>query len=766
MADLAPNAPEPRAADEEAVIERARDSLSGSDGGAAEKLDGLHAVEDELAANDVEAENSPIEEVRAAVPNTDDPDMPCSTGRAWFLGVLFVLLGSGVNIFFSLRYPSVQITSLVAQLVSYPCGCFLAKTLPIGRFNPDRHFNVKEHTLITIMANLAFPYATMANVIEMQKGFMGIDAPAGYIFMSILSTQFLGLAMAGLCSEIFVEPSEMYWPSTLANMALFRTLHSKENPVADGWRISRYRYFIYLFVASFVWYWGPGFLFTALSNFTWICWIAPNNVVVNQLFGQISGLGWSPITFDWAQVAYNNSPLVSPFIAQVNVIIGWAFFYAILPCIIYYKNIWYTGYFQINANAAYDNTGASYNMSRVIDSNGVFDYEAYQTYSPIFLPTSFAICFGVAFALLTCLPVYTILFHGHQIRAAITGQNTYDIHQRLMRRYRDVPKWWYAVILVVCFGIAVGSAERYETGFPVWAIFLAFVLAGGFVIPVSIVMATSNQNVNMLWALGEIIAGFLMRGRPIVNSSFKYLIYTGVSQAMSFGADMKLSTYSKVPKRTTFACQMLAALLSTVVQTAVLTWALNHIPAICTADQPDKFTCPQGRTNFVASVVWGGVGPARLYAVGQRYSGLLHMFWLGALLPLATWAALRRHAGTPAAWWARWLRHASWPLLLGGTANIPPATGINFTAWFLVGAAFNGVARRRRPAWWAKYNYVTSAALDSSVALAGLVIFFAVSYPGASVRWWGTVGYADTADGRGESFYKIPEGGTIGPETW
>lgn len=99
MADL-----QPHAMDQEAVIERARDSESGSDG-AAEKLDGVLAVEDELAANDVEAENSPVEEVRAAVPNTDDPDMPCSTFRAWFLGVVFVLLGSGVNIFFSLRYP-------------------------------------------------------------------------------------------------------------------------------------------------------------------------------------------------------------------------------------------------------------------------------------------------------------------------------------------------------------------------------------------------------------------------------------------------------------------------------------------------------------------------------------------------------------------------------------------------------------------------------------------------------------------------------------
>lgn len=64
-----------------------------------------------------------------------------------------------------MRYPSVTITSLVAQLISYPVGCFFAKALPImtirvfGRkipINPDHHFNVKEHAVITIMSNLSF----------------------------------------------------------------------------------------------------------------------------------------------------------------------------------------------------------------------------------------------------------------------------------------------------------------------------------------------------------------------------------------------------------------------------------------------------------------------------------------------------------------------------------------------------------------------------------------------------------------------------------
>ena len=42
--------------------------------------------------------------------------------------------------------------------------------------------------------------------------------------------------------------------------------------------------------------------------------------------------------------------------------------------------------------------------------------------------------------------------------------------------------------------------------------------------------------------------------------------------------------------------------------------------------------------------------------------------------------------------------------------------------------------------WWFKYNFVLSAALDSSVSIAGVVIFFAIFYSGASsgFSWWGT----------------------------
>ena len=76
--------------------------------------------------------------------------------------------------------------------------------------------------------------------------------------------------------------------------------------------MSREKFFLLATLASFVWYWFPGYIFTALSIFNWVCWIAPNNVIVNQLFGYQSGLGMGFITFDWAMISFVGSPLVIP----------------------------------------------------------------------------------------------------------------------------------------------------------------------------------------------------------------------------------------------------------------------------------------------------------------------------------------------------------------------------------------------------------------------------------------------------------------------
>ena len=54
-------------------------------------------------------DDSPYPEVRAAVANTDDIDMPVSTFRAWFIGIIWAILIPGLNQFFFFRLPSVSV---------------------------------------------------------------------------------------------------------------------------------------------------------------------------------------------------------------------------------------------------------------------------------------------------------------------------------------------------------------------------------------------------------------------------------------------------------------------------------------------------------------------------------------------------------------------------------------------------------------------------------------------------------------------------------
>jgi OPT family oligopeptide transporter len=182
--------------------------------------------------------------------------------------------------------------------------------------------------------------------------------------------------------------------------------------------------------------------------------------------------------------------------------------------------------------------------------------------------------------------------------------------------------------------------------------------------------------------------------------------------------DMKLAHYLKVPPRTTFFAQGIATILGALTQAGVTIWMLGNIDGICETDQADSFTCPNGRTVYSSSVIWGLVGPRRLYSAGKIYSSLLHFFWIGLLAPFVTYFLYR---------WTknRFWKLINWPLIFVGTYNVPPgmlqalvsnlgkasdanvhdiATGINYSSWALVNFIFNHFIRRRFFAWWTKYS--------------------------------------------------------------
>ncbi|PPQ78774.1 hypothetical protein CVT25_010647 [Psilocybe cyanescens] len=685
--------------------------------------------------------DSPYPEVRSAVANTDDISIPTSTMRSWVIGVAWAIIIPGLNQFFYLRYPSVVIGGIVAQLLSFPVGRAWARYMPdIAVFgfpvNPGP-FTIKEHVLITIMASVGATSAYATDIVAVQRVYYNQVYNFGFQWMIIMSTQLIGFSIGGISRRFLVDPPSMIWPANLVTCALFNTLHSQTYAgIGDRKGMNRERFFFYCFMGSIFYYFLPGYLFQALSVFSWVCWIAPQNIVVNQMFGYFHGMGMSLITFDWAQIAYIGSPLATPWWAEANIVTGFILFYWIATPVIYYTNTWYTQYLPISTRGSYDNTGKTYNVTRIVDAKNKLDVEAFKAYSPIFLSATFATSYGLSFATITATLTHAFLFYGKQIwtQARRSLHEQPDIHARLMSRYQPVPEWYYVVIFVSMFVFAVICIEALATDLPVWGFILALSISFTYVIPCGMIQAVTNQQVG-LNVITELIIGYVLPGRPVAMMLFKTWGYITMAQALTFSSDFKLGHYMKIPPRAMFFAQVICATISGTVQLAVQSWMFSNIDDICDPLQKSGFVCPNTEVFGTASIIWGVIGPARQFSKGQIYYV---------------------------------------PVLLSGTGAIPPANAVNYITWGIVGFIFQYLVRRRHFSWWTKYNYVLSAALDSGVAIGVIVVFFCLQYPlngsiGSDTiqKWWGNTVFYNTADYLGTPLRTLKDDEThFGPAAW
>ena len=536
----------------------------------------------------------------------------------WTLSVLFALLGSASNLFFSLRYPSVTITPVVALILVHPLGRIWDFTLKRGDDADDRYengvrctkaggdgsltrnrlrlwlaqgqWNEKEHACVYISSNVSFGFAFATDVIVEQHKFYNQEVSIVYQLLLTISTQILGYAFAGMARSFLVKPPSMIWPGTLMSASMFGTMHKSENKPANGWTISRWRFFIYVWAGSLIWYFVPGLLMPALSYFNVLTWFAPNSVTIANLFGVSSGLGLFPLTFDWAQLAYIGSPLLTPWWAAANVFAGLAIVMWIIAPILYYQNALYSAFMPIVSSVLFDNTGKPYDVTRILTPDYLFDEEKFQSYSPIYLPVTYMLSYAVQFASLTALITHTSCWYGKDILAqtkesllrrsgkttpdqyepvrsedpsvashgpsstfvdatpvmdAETSLRGTDVHNRLMEHYDDVPSWWYALTGILMLAIGIFVVEYYPVHLPWYGLFLTLGLTAVMFLPIAIIMAITNQH-SSLYLIGQIFCGYVFPGRPIANMVFTTFLYISSSQGVKFSSDLKLGHYMKV----------------------------------------------------------------------------------------------------------------------------------------------------------------------------------------------------------------------------
>ncbi|PVH13554.1 OPT family small oligopeptide transporter [Candidozyma duobushaemuli] len=673
---------------------------------------------------------SPYPEVRSVTDPYDDASTPCETWRVYFLGMIWVAIGSVINEYFYNRMPSISLRSSVVQLFLYPCGKFLEAV---------------EQLLATLCYSVSGAAVYASSFITLQKldifyGQKFVDF--GYQILLVLASNFMGFGLAGIFRKFVIYPVHSIWPTILPTLALNKALIQPEKKEKiHGWTISRYSFFFAVFAFSFLWFWVPDYLFTALSSFNWITWIAPNNLNLATITGMSSGLGLNPIsTFDW-NIMSMNSPLAIPFFAQLNnfcgMIIG---FFVIIG--LWWTNYKWTAYLPINSNQIFTNKGEIYQVQSVLSEKGTLDQAKYEEVGPPFYSAANLVVYGAFFAVYPLNVVYVLLTDYKRLWFAIKSMiksmnfkkktSAYDgfndPFSRSMTKYKEVPEWCFLIILLISVVFAIVCVKAYPLNTPVWTIFFALGMNFVFLLPFCVVYSTTGTAVSINVLL-ELIIGYALPGNGTALNFVKTLGTNIDSQAENYITNQKQAHYLRIPPRALFRVQMISSIIYSFVSVGVLNLAIDTIEDYCTSGQRQKFSCPNTTTFYSASVLWGVIGPKKVF--GHLYPVLQWCFLIGFLLAFPCWA-LRK--------WGRKTvigKYVHPVVIVFGFLQYAPYNLSYYAPGMILSFVFMYLIRKRKTAWWEKYNYILSGGMDAGVAFSSIIIFFAVQYHAKNIEWWG-----------------------------
>ncbi|KAH7513676.1 hypothetical protein FEM48_Zijuj11G0006200 [Ziziphus jujuba var. spinosa] len=417
--------------------------------------------------------------------------------------------------------------------------------------------------------------------------------------------------------------------------------------------MTRTQFFLIAFICSFAYYAFPGYLTQMLTSLPWICWIFPKSILAQQLGSGLYGLGIGTIGLDWSTISsYLGSPL-------------------------------------------------KYNIPVIIDSNFHIDMVAYEKEWPLYLVVFYAITNGAGFASLAALVVHVALFHGREVweqSRSTFQEKTIDIHTKLMKGYKQVPEWWFMVILVPSIAASIFACQKFndQLQLPWWGILLACAIGFFFTLPMGIINAITNQAPH-LTIITQYIMGYIYPGYPVANMLFR--VYGSIStvQAITFLHDFKLGHYMKIPPTTMFMAQIFGTLIATIVYLGTAWWLMETIPDLC-EDPSSIWTCPTDTVFYNGSVIWGLMGPRRIFGDLGTYSAINWFFLIGAIAPVLVWVASKAFPKQD------WIRLVNMPVLAG-----------------LVG----------------RHNYVLSGALDAGLAFMAVLLYFGLGLEGVGLHWWG-----------------------------
>ncbi|KAK9489670.1 OPT oligopeptide transporter protein-domain-containing protein [Lipomyces doorenjongii] len=186
-----------------------------------------------------------------------------------------------------------------------------------------------------------------------------------------------------------------------------------------------------------------------------------------------------------------------------------------------------------------------------------------------------------------------------------------------------------------------------------------------------------------------IVAGYMVPEHAIANMMCRVFEWNFDAQADSLISSQKYGSLCEdSPSR--FSSMPGACDRHPDVSIAANNVLISSFPSLCASDQSNRFTCPFPNALYTGTLVWGVVGPKRVF--GELYPMLKWSFYIDVCI------------GAPVYY-------------------IPGYNLSYFTPGFEVSFIFMYYIRRHYLMWWTRYNFVLSAALSAGVALCAILVF-------------------------------------------
>ncbi|KAG8381106.1 hypothetical protein BUALT_Bualt06G0087800 [Buddleja alternifolia] len=240
-----------------------------------------------------------------------------------------------------------------------------------------------------------------------------------------------------------------------------------------------------------------------------------------------------------------------------------------------------------------------------------------------------------------------------------------DVHTKIMKAYKQVPMWWFLIILVVNIAVILYTCKHYESSLqlPWWGVLLACAIACFYTLPIGIIYATTNQYLESDYVTEStsepnITQAFDNEDSPTVSPLSETVINSDSPYFRRSSRDIH------PPKWTNdYHC-------STLPQSS---YSTAHPMSLFV-----NYSNVSDEYKSILSALFNEVEP-------QSFQEPV------AVAPVLVWLAAKAFPEK------KWIRLIKMPILLGSTAMMPPAGAINYTSWLIVAFIFGYVLFRYRP---------------------------------------------------------------------